>query len=155
MANPEQLAFSHLPVDSNWQMQSTPRLSKTEFEALPRLEPAFFHLGISGMAVWKTLQEPAFDRQFVRTFDVPYGWITAKQAPLSLRLSPSSQYDFAFESDDLEQVAVIENNEWIYLQRVDGGYRVRYAPKGAGELSVAARRAGDARFTTFLQYPVD
>jgi transglutaminase/protease-like cytokinesis protein 3 len=51
LAPPEQLMFSHFPLDDAWQLQSTPHLSKAEFEAMPNMEPAFFHLGIAGQDV--------------------------------------------------------------------------------------------------------
>lgn len=155
LASPDQLAFTHLPEDERWQMQTMPRLSKGEFESLPRMEPAFFDLGISGEAVWKTLQEPSFDRHFVRTFDVPFGVVTVNQAPLHYRLASAVPYDFDIHSEDMEQMAFIQGNEWTYLQKAGTHYRTRFVPARTGELSVAGRKRGSERFTTFLVYHVD
>lgn len=45
LAPPEQFIYAHLPEDPEWQLLAAP-LSTTEFEAMPRLRPAFFRYGL-------------------------------------------------------------------------------------------------------------
>ncbi|MCM8595563.1 transglutaminase domain-containing protein [Accumulibacter sp.] len=42
---PEQLIYSHLPVDAAWQLLDPP-LERSEFARLPHVRPAFFELGL-------------------------------------------------------------------------------------------------------------
>jgi len=56
-------------------------LSKAQFEALPDVEPAFFHLGITGKDAWQQMNTPGFS-SFVRTYDLPYHLAIVEQAPL-------------------------------------------------------------------------
>lgn len=155
LADPDRLAFSHFPEDARWQMQTMPKLDKTSFEALPRLEPGFFHLGIPGKAVWETLHGPGFDGKFARTFDIPYGTITVIQAPLTYHLTPGKAYELDIRADDMEDMAIIHNGRWTHLPRAGGRYHARFSIRGSGEVSIAGKTRGNDRFTTFLQYQVD
>lgn len=155
LASPEQLMFSHFPLDEAWQLQSTPHLSKPEFEALPRLEPAFFHIGIAGEDVWKTLQSPDFSGMFVRTFDTPYRMVTVQRAPLSYRLRAKQAQDFRIQTAAFEKMAVLQNNEWTTMPREGEVFALSFTPKAKGELLVVGKKPDATNYVAIMAYDVN
>ncbi|MBI1891518.1 MAG: hypothetical protein HYS18_12780 [Burkholderiales bacterium] len=152
---PEQLIFSHYPTDSAWQLQSTPRISKTEFETLPALEPAFFHIGVSGQEVWQTLKTPAFRGEFVRTFDIPFRMVQVLQAPLTHHLVSTQAYDFRIRSKAFEKMAAVQGDKWLEMNMEGDTFSLNAAPPGKGPFYIMGKKPGVEQYTAVLAYTID
>jgi len=154
LAPPEQLMFTHFPLNDAWQLQSTPHLTKAQFEAMPGLEPAFFHLGILGENAWRQMNAPDFSGSFVRTYDLPYHLAIVQKAPLSYRLHADHAQQFAIRSDTFEQMAIVQNNHWTTMDKDDKGFNLNYVPRDSGDMLVVGKKPGAASFTAILGYRV-
>ncbi len=155
LAPPEQLLFSHFPQEAAWQLQSTARLSKTEFESLPTVEPTLFHTGISGEEVWRTLERSNFNAALVRTFDVPYGMVKVQQAPLPYQLKAEQALQFKFQTDAFEAMALLLDGKWTALVKSDGVFDLNFIPKDRGELLVMGKKPDSADYMAVLAYSVN
>lgn len=154
LAPPEQLMFTHFPLNEAWQLQSTPHLTKAQFEAMPGLEPAFFQLGILGEDVWRQMNAPDFSGNFVRTYDLPYHLAVVQQAPLSYRLHADQAQQFNIRSDAFEQMAIVQNNHWTAMDKDNKLFRLSFAPHDSGDLLVVGKKPGATNFTAILGYRV-
>lgn len=155
LAPPEQLMFSHFPLEDTWQLQSTPHLSKSEFEALPTVETTLFHTGIAGEEVWRALTAPNFNGALVHTFDTPYGMLKVKDAPLPYQLKVEQALHFKFQSSAFETMALLLNGKWTAMVKSDSVFDLDYIPKAQGELLVMGKKPGSASYTAILAYSVD
>jgi hypothetical protein len=153
LPTPEQMIFTHLPVDDAWQLQSTPHLSKAQFEAMPAVEPAFFHLGITGKEAWQQMSAPGFG-SFVRTYDLPYHFAIVEQAPLSYKLRAEDTQHFKIQSDNFEQMAIVQNNQWTALTKDGSTFTSDFTAHGGGDMLVVGKRPGMESFTAILGYRV-
>lgn len=154
LASPEQMMFSHFPADDAWQLQSTPHLTKAEFEALPDMEPAFFHLGIAGEDVWRELTDPGFGGRFVRTYDLPYHIAIVQKAPLSYHLRAGQPLQFSIRSAAFEQIAIVQNDNWVSMAKDDQVFTLNTALHDSGEMLVLGKKPGAENFTAILGYAV-
>lgn len=155
LAPPEQMMFSHFPQEERWQLQSTGSLSKRQFEALPALEPAFFHTGIAGEQVWQALQTPGFSGSFVRTFDMPYRLVQVQQAPLNYQLGINQPHSFQIQTTAFEKMAVLHNEQWTEMPKQDDLFAVRFTPAAGGSLMVLGKKPGVVNYTAILSYVVE
>lgn len=154
LAPPEQMMFSHFPLDERWQLQSTPHLSKREFEMMPDVGPAFFRLGILGEEAWNAMQTPGFDGTFVRTYDLPFHEAIIQHAPLSYRLHRGEPVDLSIQSDRFEEMAIVQNDQWEMLNRNGKVFKLAMTPHDYGNLLVLGKKAGSAEYTAILGYQV-
>ena len=154
LAPPEQMMFSHFPVNEAWQLQTLPHLSKAQFEAMPVVEPAFFHLGILGEEAWNTMKTPEFDGHFVRTFDLPFHEAIVQQAPLAYQLHIGQQHKLSIQSDHFEAMAVVQNDKWDKLQRDGKVFTSSMTPRETGNLMVVGKKPGDGQYVAILSYQV-
>lgn len=155
LAPPEQLLFSHFPQEAAWQLQSTARLSKSEFESLPTVEATLFHTGISGEEVWRTLESANFNGTLVHTFDVPYGMVKVKEAPLPYQLKAEQALHFKIQSEAFEAMALLLDGKWTALVKSDGVFGLDYIPKDRGELMVMGKKPDSADYMAVLAYSVN
>lgn len=155
LAAPEQLMFSHFPEEESWQLQATPHLTKPQFEALPTLEPAFFHTGISGERVWQALQTAAFKGTFVRTFDMPYRMVQVQQAPLAYHLGLNQPQNFCIQTGAFEKMSVLLNDQWTEMQKEGNVFTLDFTPAANGTLMVVGKKPDATNYTAILSYVVE
>jgi len=154
LASPEQMMFSHFPNDETWQLQSTPRLTKAEFEALPDIEPAFFYLGVAGEEVWRAMKAPDFSGSLVRTYDLPYHIAIVQKAPLSYRLRTGQSLEFKIQSDTFEKMAIVQNDKWTDMSKEDRVFTLATTANESGDMLVLGKKPGSEEFTAILGYTV-
>jgi len=154
LAPPEQMMFSHFPVDERWQLQSTPHLTKAEFESMPNLEPAFFRLGFLGEEVWHEMKSPGFGGRFVRTYDLPYHQAIVQHAPLSYVLHAGQRQELSIQSDRFDEMAVVQNDRWDKFERSGKVFKSTIAPRETGNLMVVGKKPGSADYTAILGYQI-
>ena len=149
---PEQFVFSHLPVEENWQLQRTPRISQAEFEALPPVQPNFFNNAISPVEAWETAKSPEFQGAFVQTFDLPYRLATVRKAPLTYHLKLDRPYQFAIEAQAFEKMALVQTGKWVEMERQADAFTASYQTQTPGQLWVMGKKPGTADYTAILAY---
>ncbi|MFZ6750867.1 transglutaminase domain-containing protein [Undibacterium sp. Ren11W] len=152
LAAPEQFVFSHLPAEERWQLQRTPHLSQQEFEALPLIQPTFFHNDISASEAWNTAKKTDFSGSFVRTFDLPYHMAAIQAAPLEFQLKLDHAYQFKINTEVFEKIAVVQSNLWIEMDRQERDFSINFSSKIQGELQVMAKKYGEAEYISLLAY---
>lgn len=149
---PEQFVFSHLPVEENWQLQRTPRISQAEFEALPPVQPNFFNNAISAIDAWEAARSPEFQGAFVQTFDLPYQLATVRKAPLTYHLKLNQPYQFAIEAQAFEKMALVQMGQWVEMERQADAFTAKYQTQTPGQLWVMGKRPGTSDYTAILAY---
>lgn len=149
---PEQFVFSHLPVEENWQLQRTPRISQAEFEDLPPVQPNFFNNAISPLEAWETARSPEFQGTFVQTFDLPYQLAMVRKAPLTYHLKLDRPYQFAIEAQAFEKMALVQTGKWVEMERQADAFIASYQTQTPGQLWVMGKRPGTADYTAILAY---
>lgn len=155
LPSPEQLAFTHLPQDANWQLRSERPLSKSEFESLPEINMAFFDLGIDPSDVWKTVKSREFKGALVRTFDLPAGVAKVRNTPLSYQLPAGSTQHFEIVSASFEKMAVEYNKKWLPMQKNGDVFSIDIAATSKGELSVNGKTPTSKKHAAVLEYIVE
>jgi transglutaminase-like putative cysteine protease len=149
---PEQFVFSHLPAESSWQLQRTPRLTQAEFEALPPVQPNFFNNAISPLEAWETVKNPEFQGAFVQTFDVPYRLATVRKAPLAYHLKLDRPYQFSIETEAFEKMALVQSGQWMEMDHQADAFTASYQSRTPGQLMVVGKKAGSSEYTAILAY---
>ncbi|MCX7218381.1 MAG: hypothetical protein NTY70_05385 [Burkholderiales bacterium] len=152
LAPPEQFVFSHLPAEERWQLQRTPHLSQQEFEALPLIQPTFFHNDISASEAWNTAKKSDFSGSFVHTFDLPYHVAAIQLAPLEYQLKLDQAYQFKINTEVFEKIALVQSNLWIEMDRQEQNFSINFSSKIQGELQVMAKKYGEPEYTSLLAY---
>lgn len=147
LPSPEALAFTHLPEDPRWALVAAP-LSLREFEAQPRVEPAFFRAGFSAA---DARAAAGVSSALVQVFLAPGQPIAVRTAPPQGTLAVRRSYRFELRAPRGTTLAVVNGGRWQYLRRVDGGYATMVIPRG-GNVYVAARTGPGSRFQTLLLY---
>jgi hypothetical protein len=153
LASPEELAFSHFPDSSSWQLQMH-KLTFQEFEHLPLPGPAFFNLGITGEQAWRAVSDSDFGGEFVHTFDTPYHLVYVKDAPLAYRLHPGRTLHWMFESAAFEKMAVMYGRRWIELAGKSGRFEKRLTAGERGDITVFGKLGGESNYRAVLAYRV-
>ena len=153
LASPDELAFSHYPDSSSWQLQMR-KLTLHEFERLPLPGPAFFNLGITGENAWRAVSRDDFGGEFVHTFDTPYHLVYVKDAPLSYRLHPGRALHWMFESASFEKMAVSYGRRWIDMDVKPGAFEKSLAAGESGDITVFGKLPGERSYRAVLAYRV-
>jgi hypothetical protein len=152
---PEQLMFSHFPSEAKWQLQSTPMISKSEFDSLPQLEPAFFHVGVPGEEVWKTLKTPGFKGEFVHTFDIPHRMVAVLQAPLDYHLPIGQTQNFKVRTKVFEKMAAVQGDQWLPMEQAGDTFTLTAAPAIKGAFFIMGKKPDAVQYTAILGYAVE
>jgi hypothetical protein len=99
---PEQLIFTHLPEDPQWQFLAEP-LSKEQFLAQPQVPGLLFEMGMSAASIRKATAQQNF-RGFFKVFSVPGVSIRVLEAPLGRHLKAGKVYRFRLECTGFTEV---------------------------------------------------
>lgn len=149
---PEQFVFSHFPAEESWQLQRTPRLTQSEFEALPTVPSNLFGNAISPVAVWEAAKGSEFRGAFVQTFDLPYRLANVRKAPLTYHLQLDRIYQFAIEAQAFEKMAIVQADKWVEMEREADMFTASYQTQTTGHLWVMGKRPGTTDYTAILAY---
>jgi hypothetical protein len=68
-------------------------------------------------------------KEFVETFPLGYP-INKVELPIVKKIERGREYTFSIESEYLENVMIIDGEEWIELKREGNVFKIKYAPKG-------------------------
>lgn len=149
---PDQLIFTHLPVDPRCQLLARP-ITREEFERQPRATPLLFRLGVSAQTVREAAAGPT--GELVEVSENPFTDMRLVEAPLGKCLKEGTKYEFRFESKDCVQMAVFNDGAPGVLTNEGSQFHGTVRPR-KGNLFVGGRRKEDAnRFPTILRYVVE
>ena len=156
---PEQLIFSHFPLEEKWQALTPPVDAKEFAKYAKAVDSRFFCCGISADAVKTKLAEPNF-RELVKIFDVPGGKVLIHDAPLDRRLKQGTRYHFKVASNSSEYpgLAIINNDEWTDFRRkgdVFEGYVTLRPDKDCRLVRYKEGKKDDVKFFVVLEYIVE
>lgn len=151
---PEQLRFSHYPEDSKWQLIDK-TITKEAFDKLPLVRATFFRMGISPVAINKTIHAKGFDG-FPEVFDVQGMKLKVIEAPLQSRIRPGQQVRVALESTDISKLLVVANEKPLASSLRQGtsltaNFR---APPGTIVIAVQKPNSGN-EYSYILKYKVE
>lgn len=151
---PEQLAFTHFPIDHRWQLQKTPKISLQEFNALPHLPTTYFNQYLSPHETWDTIKAPDFGGTLVHTFDLPVGLAKVNKAPLSHALKMQGSYSFVIESQHFSDMALVQGEKWTHLGKLGNTFTSQYQPVLTGDLMVLGKPPQSENYVAILRYHV-
>ncbi len=148
---PEELVFSHYPVDSRWQLLRTPVLLR-EFTRMPLGAANLFEMGAASDQLRDLADQPDF-RGLVKTFDLAGRRVTIRLAPLEHQVRAGTRYRFRIESPDFQHLAVISGRKWVHLQKRGNVFEAEVtAPEGKFVLAGRSSPGKQGKYNHILEY---
>lgn len=149
---PIESIFSHLPEDSEWQLiQNT--ISLAQFENLPYLDKSFFELGFDGGEVFNKAINGSVN-EFVDTYSVGFP-IKQIELPYIKTIEQGNKYSFILQSDYIDDMAIIDGEQWTYFKEENGKFSALYAPV-SDKLKIAVKiNWFDIEYKTIIIYRTD
>lgn len=149
---PLESIFSHLPEDKQWQLIEN-AISLTQFENLPYLNKSFFELGFDANEVFNKAIAGNID-EFADTYSVGFP-IKQVELPFIKTIERGNKYSFILQSDYVDNMAIIDGEQWTYFNVEDGKFSALYAPVSE-ELKIAVKiNWFDVEYKTIIVYRTD
>lgn len=150
-AKPEEFIFSHLPEDKDWQLTST-SITLKQYEELPFLNETLFKLGFDSQKIFKNALSGDII-EFVETFPIGFP-VKIIESPLARKVIRGEEYLFSVQSEYFEEVAIIDQGEWINFRKENNRFSVSYIPKG-DKLKISVKiNWFDKTFHTIMIYEI-
>jgi hypothetical protein len=148
---PEAFIFSHLPENKDWQLINQ-TISLRQYEDLAFIDDSFFKMGFDSKAIFQKAIS-GDSKEFVETFPLDYP-ISGVDLPINKKIGRGKEYTFSIESEYLENVAIIDEGQWIHLKREANVFKIKYAPKG-DKLRISVKvNWYDKQFWTIVVYDI-
>lgn len=125
--NPKEFIFSHLPDKANWQLNET-KIGLSRYESLPFLDEAFFKLRFNSNNVFDDAMHGRVNN-FVKTYSLEFP-LRAMQMPYNAQLKKGQEVKFIIYAEYAEDIALIENGEWIHFTKDGNVFKLNYTAKG-------------------------
>lgn len=153
LTSPEEFAFSHLPMEEEWQLLEEP-ISLDEFEDRLAVTPAQFSAGFAPPYLLALMANPGF-RAIPDVFQYGRRRIRIHNVPLTRDLPAGQRREFRIEADGAAEVVVVNAGVWHRLELRDGVFSGDVLIR-EGQLTVNARypERGDA-YWPVLVYAAD
>jgi hypothetical protein len=156
---PEQLVFSHFPVESQWQLLTPPVPAKEFTRYAKEVDSRLFYYGVSADAVKNRLADAHF-REFAKVFDNPAGALRILEAPLDRFLSAGTRYRFKIAADSTEYpgIAIVNRDEWTVLRNKGNMYDgvvTLQADKDCRLVRYKEGKNDELKFFVVLEYVVE
>ncbi len=152
-SQPEELKFTHWPVDAKWRHTVGLKLRKDEFEAQPRVDPGLFRAGVKGGAVSAAIGQPGY-RGLVTVFEQNHRGLVVRSIPLTQFLRAGQPYFFQMLARSFDEVVIMNGGRVVALAARDGEVQDEFLPL-PGSLLVAGRLKENGRLTGLFQYTVE
>lgn len=149
--DPYQAIFSHLPEKEENSFVK-PHLSLKLYEKFPKLDLHFFNMGINAQEIYtKIYTYPHF--KFPQSYPIE-SKIEIREAPIHKNLYSDKTYLFELFIPRGVQVALIDSkDEWIYFDRDNGVFKLKYNPKRKGKSTIVVKlESEDDSFKTLFIY---
>lgn len=153
LGQPDELKFTHWPIDANWRQTTGFTLSKGQFEAQPRVDPGLFRAGVRGSDISATIAEPGY-AGLVTVFEQNHRGLKVQSIPLVQRLRSGQRYRFQMQADAFDEVVVMNAGTTTLLDRKNGRIDAEFRPS-PGSMLVAGRPRDGGRLSGLFQYTVE
>lgn len=150
---PDQFIFSHLPVDSAWQLLENP-ITLQEYENQAYLRPSFFKLGFSVQDIRDRMKAIDF-KGFPESYDLSGEKILLYNAPVDKFLPLGHELNLRIKAPNALAAAIINGGEWYYLKKENEIFTGAITCK-TGNLKISLKfPQKDNSFWTLLEYVVE
>lgn len=150
--NPQAFIFSHLPENPAWQLLPGKIIKLADYERMPALDDSYFAIGFKPDLTFNNALSGNI-KTFVKTYPVEYP-ITIVAIPYRGELEAGKPCTFKLKSAYMQQIAVINNEQWIYFEKNGSDFSLDFTPEaGTVKISVKYPAKGDS-FYTFAEYQV-
>lgn len=152
LTDPEKFIYTHLPVNDSWQLLENV-ISMSQYKKTPALRSYFWDLGFDGNEIDAYVNSTEY-RGLPKTYsvDAPVQLI---EAPVYKYLSKDQEYTITVKIDGALSVALINNREWMYLEKEDGSWTITLTPKrGALSLNYSLKGRYESH-STIMEYRVE
>ena len=149
--HPKEFIFTHFPEVQTWQLL-TSQLTLKQYETLPYVGKEFFKYGFKNDYTLKNALGGVI-LQFVEAYALKFP-LKVISVPYKKEIEENKVYDLKIESNYAEQIALINNGDWIYFSKEGNIFTLQAKPK-KGEMSISVKNnPQDKDFETVLQYDV-
>jgi len=149
---PKIFVFTHFPEDKKWQLLETP-ISREKFLTIPPLSPKFINWGLNVDELFSHYMMDKHDG-FPDYYSVNVDWKIIKM-PISATLKRGTTYEFIFEIDETEEIAIVLNeSDWVMAEKEGNRQTITVTPTKRGSLLVMLKQKGSS-YTGALKYAVN
>jgi hypothetical protein len=149
---PKEFIFRHLPEETHWQLTNS-FITLAQYEDLPYLDETFFKLGFNGEEAFKSALSGSV-KEFVKTYPVGFP-VKVIGLPFYKTLTRGEKYIFTLQSDYIEEAAIINSGQWIYLQKENNEFKAEFIPLSDRVKICIKINWFDKNFWTAVEYTVD
>ncbi|OFY87012.1 MAG: hypothetical protein A3F72_03305 [Bacteroidetes bacterium RIFCSPLOWO2_12_FULL_35_15] len=149
--NPKAFIFTHLPLESKWQMTGG-SLTLDKYEMMPYLTESFFKLGFNPDKIYSDAVSGKV-KEFVKTYSYDFP-IKVIQLPYSQNLNRQNEIKFEIQSDYAEDIALIDDNSWLYFTKENNVFTISHKPTGKNLQICIKINWFDKNFSTIVKYSV-
>jgi hypothetical protein len=122
---PKIFIYTHLPEEQKWQGLADP-ITMEKYERMPALYPYMFENGFSEDEVF-AIVTAGKTRKLPDTYSTGFP-IIRNNFPLSPSLQKGKEYTFNFESEYLEEAAIVDGTEWLYFVKDGTSFSITFTP---------------------------
>jgi transglutaminase-like putative cysteine protease len=153
LAPVDDLKFTHWPHDEKWRQTIGLRLTKSQFETQPSVDPGLFRAGVSGAEISWVIAEPAYDG-LVAVYEQNHKGLRVISIPLQRKLQSSKMYRFALESTAFEEISFMNGSAIHSMTRNGSLFETQYQP-APGSLLITGRSTTGGRPSGLFRYEVE
>lgn len=151
--HPDEMLLTHFSFNDELGTQKAVNLQFNEFLALPQVALGFSETGFRVPAI---IEESRRNKALtlVQTFENPSGLFRVLKAPVGYLVRRTAT-QFQVQSHHLEELAVVQGNEFTYFRRDQDQFVIDHLPSRTGSMYIMGRKPGDREFVGLLGYEVE
>jgi len=149
---PKIFIYTHLPEEQKWQSLADP-ITLEKYENIPEVHPYIFENGFSEDEVFSSIISGKIKK-------LPDAYATGfpivrNNFPLMASLQKDREYTFKFESEYLEEAAIVNGTEWLYFVKDGNSFSITFTPT-SDKVSVLGKvNWFDEIFKTYVIYKTE
>jgi hypothetical protein len=148
---PEAFIFAHLPENKDWQLTSN-TITLGQYENLSFIDDTFFKLGFDSKQIFERAISGTTN-EFVETFPFDYP-INGAKLPITKKIERGKEYTFSIESEYLENVMILDAEQWTELKREGNVFKVKHTPTGDNLKILVKANWYDKEYWTIAVYEI-
>jgi hypothetical protein len=148
---PEAFIFAHLPENKDWQLTNN-TITLGQYENLSFIDDSFFKLGFDSKKIFQRAISGTTN-EFVETFPFSYP-INGTELPINKKIARGREYTFSIESEYLENVMILDGEQWTELEREENVFKIKYIPTGDKLKILVKANWYDKEFWTIAIYEI-
>lgn len=149
---PKIFIYTHLPEDQKWQGLAVP-ITMEKYESIPEVHPYVFENGFSEDEVFSSVTSGKI-KKLPEAY--PTGFpIVRNNFPLTASLQKDREYTFKFESEYLEEAAIVDGTEWLYFVKDGNSFSITFTPTSDRVSVLGKVNWFDEIFKTYVVYKTE